>query len=61
MDCPYCGGDDVDYIGVADGGGPYGTSVCDEWMCHTCGVVFDAGCIEYEDDDIEIEGREAGR
>ena len=48
----------MQYVGVDDGGGDYGDSVCDEWQCDTCdyeeeGDCFGGGWIpeEYEDFD----------
>lgn len=51
--CPYCG-QPMDYIGVADGGGDYGSSICDEFEC-SCGNVIEMNCIETEDDDEDYE------
>lgn len=48
MECPYCGSDVLDYLGVSDGGGDYGVSVCDEWMCLDCGAVIE-DCLDDSD------------
>lgn len=45
MDCPYCGSDVVDYLGMDDGGGDYGEAVCESWECLDCGAHFDGDCI----------------
>lgn len=45
MDCKYCGSDVVDYVGIDDGGGDYGESVCDQYECLECGARFEADCI----------------
>ena len=50
MQCPYCGGDAVEYIGTTDGGGPYGTSVCEEWRCTDCDAGFEADCVDLFND-----------
>lgn len=51
MKCPYCGATAGTYIGVTDGGGVYGKSLCDEFWCKECGAIFEVGYIEYDDDD----------
>jgi len=48
MICPYCG-NEMDYVGVADGGGNDGSAVCDEYQCPACDWVDEANCIEYEE------------
>jgi len=44
--CPYCGGE-IAYIGVDDGCGPYGSSVCDIWECVECQYQWEGTCIDY--------------
>lgn len=60
MDCRYCGSDEVDYLGVDDGGGDYGDSVCDQYECLECGAMFEANCMRgvgaITDDYDELEG-----
>lgn len=53
MQCPYCGSNHVDYIGVDDGGGNYGTSVCDIFHCGDCEMDFEANCIDTEEDFLD--------
>lgn len=43
--CKYCGSENVDYLGVDDGGGDYGDSVCDEYHCLDCDNYFEGHCI----------------
>lgn len=49
--CEYCGSEDVEYTGVDDGGGDYGTSVCDQFHCNHCEGDFEAGCIDTGSDE----------
>lgn len=49
MNCPYCGSINVDYLGIADGGGDYGDAICDEWVCDACAMEFEGDCIASED------------
>jgi len=49
--CHHCGSEDLEYLGVDDGGGDYGTSVCDEYGCLNCGNVLEVNCWECDDDD----------
>ena len=51
MKCPYCGSESVDYIGVTDGGGAFGTSLCDEWHCVSCGEYLEYNCVDVEPED----------
>jgi C4-type Zn-finger protein len=53
--CPLCG-EPMEYLGVDDGGGDYGTSICDDWYCENCDYHVEDNCIEYEDDSEDIEG-----
>lgn len=48
MKCKYCGSQ-MDYMGVNDGGGDYGSAVCDEWQCPECDWAAEDGCVEYDD------------
>ena len=48
MKCKYCGCE-MDYVGIQDGGGDYGSAVCDEFECPECGWVEESGCVEYDD------------
>lgn len=52
--CYYCGSEDVEYIGTDDGGGDYGSAVCDLFHCNQCDQDFEANCIEYEGDDDDL-------
>lgn len=56
MNCKYCGAD-MDYVGVDDGGGDYGSAVCDQWTCPECDWAEESNCIEIIDDleDMELE------
>ena len=49
MLCRYCGSKNTEYLGVTDGGGDYGTSICDEWFCGDCDSHWEDGCEDYED------------
>lgn len=53
MICPYCGSDELEYLGIEDGGGDYGDSLTDEWKCYGCGSYFsqEAGFSNHSDDD----------
>lgn len=44
QNCPYCGSSAIIYVGVEDGGGDYGDSVCDTWFCTACESNFEDGC-----------------
>lgn len=48
MQCPYCG-EDMEYLGVIDGGGDYGDSLCDEWKCLNCGWYEESNCFEFQE------------
>ncbi len=56
MICPYCDSMDVEYIGISDGGGEYGLSLCNEWRCLNCGAAFEDGCIEFTSEDADTDG-----
>lgn len=56
MACEYCGSTEVDYVGMDDGGGAYGTQVCDTYHCLNCDQYFEGGCI----DEGDFEGEELG-
>lgn len=55
MTCPYCGAAAVEYLGVTDGGGDYGDSICDEFRCHECDTTWEEHCVEWA---IDGEGDE---
>lgn len=42
--CPYCN-EPMVYVGVDDGGGPYGDSVCEIWDCQYCDYSEEGDCI----------------
>lgn len=48
MNCPYCGSDVLDYLGVDDGGGVLGNAVCEQWECLECGAAIENNCFEGE-------------
>ncbi len=43
--CPVCDSPMV-YVGVEDGGGDYGTSLCDIYKCTNCGEMIEGACID---------------
>ena len=47
--CPACGSEEIDYVGIDDGGGDYGDSVCDTWRCCDCDYHWEENCIDPED------------
>lgn len=47
--CPCCG-EKMLYVGVTDGGGLYGTALCDEWECPHCDYIEEGHCVEIDDD-----------
>lgn len=49
--CPVCGGL-LSYVGVGDGGGDYGTSICDIYDCVSCGYSGERNCIDMMVDDV---------
>ena len=53
MICPYCGSEDVSYIGMEDGGGDYGNAVTEMWRCGDCGEDFEGDSIEGYDPGLE--------
>lgn len=55
--CALCGTEMV-YLGVNDGGGLYGTSLCDEWECPICDYIEEGHCIDLDDDPYEDESQE---
>lgn len=38
--CPYCGCEDIEYIGIEDGAGDYGEIVEDTYSCWGCSAHF---------------------
>ncbi len=53
MQCPDCGSEDVEYIGIDDGGGDYGDCLVDLWYCVHCDGEFEGHAIpiiEYDGD-----------
>lgn len=50
MICPICG-DEMDYIGVDDSGGDYGSALCEEYCCPMCDHCEEVNCEELLDDD----------
>ena len=46
--CPYCGGM-LGYSGFEDGGGPYGNSVCEVYVCVDCDYAEERNCVEIDE------------
>lgn len=44
MNCPTCG-ERMDYVGIDEGAGAFGTAVCDQWHCDNCDSYQDGDCI----------------
>ena len=40
LTCPFCG-EPLEYLGIDDGGGLYGTSLVELWSCDECGMIED--------------------
>jgi transposase-like protein len=40
MQCPYCGSDEVEYLGIGDDVGFYGGGIGDEYRCEECHSEF---------------------
>lgn len=38
--CPYCGSESIEYFGLDDGGGDYGETVEEYWLCLACVLIF---------------------
>lgn len=54
--CPVCGSTHLLDHGVDDGGGDYGSSLCQQYECEVCGYWFEDDCIEtWEPPDDEPE------
>lgn len=51
--CPYCGSKEITYLGIDDGLGDYGDSLCDTWHCEHCDNEFESGCIDIDDSELE--------
>lgn len=47
--CPYCGGDNVSYIGIDDGLGPYGDAIGDVYICEDCDLEFEGNIIPHSE------------
>lgn len=47
MDCPYCGSKNVEYRGLDDGGGDFGTSIIVLYRCDECGTHFEDDVYDY--------------
>ena len=54
--CKYCGSRDIEYRGVEDGHGAYGTGLADIFTCNACGLDF----IGYEMDFDDMDGVDIG-
>jgi len=57
MNCPYCDGKNVRYVGIEEGG-DYGEMLVDLWICNDCDHEFERGGIlnrELFDEPIERE------
>lgn len=52
MMCERCGGT-LEYVGIDDGYGDYGTSACDVLKCQHCENTVIRNCIDTGDDDDE--------
>lgn len=44
--CAVCNSDNIVYGGIQDGGGDYGTAVCDHWRCEACGHEWEGDCVD---------------
>jgi len=53
--CIFCGSEDVEYLGVQDGSGDFGSATCDLYHCNECGADVEKDCIEYGEDENEEE------
>jgi len=53
--CVYCGSEEVEYTGLDDGGGDFGSSVCDQYHCLACDGEFEDGCIDDQEDGFDAE------
>lgn len=51
--CPYCLSSNTEYMGIDDGGGEYGTSVCDEYECLECGAGWSSDCMEIDGFEVQ--------
>jgi len=49
--CRHCGGDRLDYKGVEDGAGGYGTALADMFECMDCGNYLEFNVTELHDDE----------
>ena len=52
MHCRYCGSEDFEYLGIDDGGGDYGASICDQYGCLECGNITEVGCVDIDEDEF---------
>jgi len=59
--CRYCGSWNVQYLGIQDGLGDYGDSVCDVWQCEDCGQEYEVHCVEDEQPYTESDASRAVR
>jgi len=48
--CPCCGSENWKYLGISDGGGDTRKELCDVYECLDCGKIWEANCVEEEDD-----------
>ncbi|MGB1289170.1 MAG: hypothetical protein ACPG7F_21730 [Aggregatilineales bacterium] len=49
--CRHCGGDNLDYKGIEDGAGDYGTALADMFECLDCGNYMEFNHVELHDDE----------
>ena len=47
MECPYCGSQSVEYIGIDDGYGDDGDRMLDIYNCHRCNMQFASNVYVY--------------
>lgn len=53
IECPYCGSQDVEYLGYDDGGGDYGDMITPVFRCYSCDQAFDGpGGVRIVSDDL---------
>jgi hypothetical protein len=56
MNCRYCGSTNIEYLGVMDGSGDYGASLCDIYACLDCDQEFEGHCVDLtEDEEFEAD------
>jgi len=49
--CPYCDSEEIEYLGLEDGGGDFGDSVTETYKCLECNAHLERSDFDFVDED----------